>query len=72
MTFHGTLAELQDLLHNLEVTCHWEHMGPFEMAVIDDGVSNLRLHWWPATGELQLTGEPAQREPLLTRLQTAL
>ena len=72
MTFHGTLAELQDLLHNLEVTCHWERMGPFEMAVIDDGVSNLRLHWCPATGDLQLTGEPAQREPLLTRLQAAL
>ena len=46
--------------------------GPFEMAVIDDGVSNLRLNWWPATGELQLTGEPAQREPLLARLQAAL
>jgi hypothetical protein len=39
MTFHGTLAELQDLLRTLKVPCHWEHMGPFEMAVIDDGVS---------------------------------
>lgn len=72
MTHHGTLEELQALLQSLAVPCHWHHMGDFECAVIDDGVSNLRLNWWPSTGELLLIGDPAQREPMLAQLQRAL
>ncbi|MFL0774110.1 MAG: hypothetical protein AB8E74_01465 [Prochlorococcus sp.] len=47
-------------------------MGSFELAVFDDGVSNLKLNWWPATGELQLVGDPEQRTPLLQELESAL
>ena len=42
------------------------------MAVIDDEISNLRLNWWPATGVLELVGDPEQRVPLLEQLQRAL
>jgi hypothetical protein len=42
------------------------------MAVIEDGVSNLRLNWWPSSGELRLVGDPEQRQPLLEKLQAAL
>ena len=72
MIFHGSLTELQELLTSLGVTCHWQHKGEFEMAVIEDGVSNLRLNWWPSSGELRLVGDPEQRQPLLEKLQSAL
>jgi hypothetical protein len=72
MIFPGTLGELQELLTSLGVTCHWQHKGEFEMAVIEDGVSNLRLNWWPSSGELRLVGDPEQRQPLLEKLQAAL
>ena len=72
MNYHGSLEDLQALLASLGVTCHWQHMGDFELAVIDDGVSNLRLNWWPSTGALRLTGDPAQRLPLIEKLQQAL
>ena len=72
MEFHGSLSELQDLLQSLNVPCHWEHKGAFEVAVIDDGVSNLKLNWWPQSGVLQLVGDPEQRLPLVERLSRAL
>ena|GEM_PF-269721 len=72
VTFSGTLEELKALVSSLNVPCHWEHMGSFELAVFDDGVSNLKLNWWPATGELQLVGDPEQRTPLLQELESAL
>lgn len=72
MEFHGSPTELQDLLASLGVQCHWEHKGAFEVAVIDDGVSNLKLNWWPQTGVLQLVGDPEQRLPLMEQLSQAL
>lgn len=72
MTFHGSLTELQQLMASLQVPCRWEHKGEFELAVIEDGVSNLRLNWWPATGELRLVGDPEQRLPLLEKLRAVL
>lgn len=72
MNFNGSLSELQSILETLGVRCHWEHKGAFEVAVIDDGVSNLKLNWWPETGVLQLVGDPEQRLPLLDKLRQAL
>ncbi|MFY8148731.1 MAG: hypothetical protein ACOVNL_05870 [Prochlorococcaceae cyanobacterium] len=72
MQFNGTLPELKQLLQELEVPCHWEHKGAFEVAVIDDGVSNLKLNWWPGTGVLQLVGDPEQRLPLIEKLEPRL
>ena len=46
--------------------------GPFEMAVFDDGVSNLKLNWWPETGELRLVGDPEVRDELAKRLEALL
>jgi len=60
-TFHGSLADLQALVATLGVPCHWEHKGPFEMAVFDDPSSNLKLNWWPSTGVLDLVGDPEIR-----------
>lgn len=57
LTFHGSLTELQALVASLGVPCHWEHKGPFELAVFDDPASNLKLNWWPATGVLELVGD---------------
>ncbi|MFQ6539151.1 MULTISPECIES: hypothetical protein [Aphanothece] len=75
MHFHGSLQDLQALVASLGLPCHWEHKGPFEMAVFDDGESNLRLNWWPGSGELRLVGDPAQRvdlEKLLAEKLAAL
>jgi len=70
--FQGTLAELQKLVEGLGCVGHWVHEGAFEMLVIEDGVSNLRLNWWPASGALMLVGDPAQRHDLEQRLRDAL
>ena len=72
LTFHGSLAELQALVASLGVPCHWEHKGPFELAVFDDHASNLKLNWWPATGVLELVGDPEGREGMEQRLAAAL
>lgn len=72
MNFHGTLGELQDLIRSAGIVATWENHGPYEVAVVEDGVSNLRLNWWPATGVIQLVGDPAQRVPLLERLNQIL
>jgi len=71
-TFHGSLAELQALVATLGVPCHWEHKGPFEMAVFDDPSSNLKLNWWPSTGVLDLVGDPEIRVGMEQRLAAAL
>ena len=42
MQFKGSLMALQVLVEQLGVPCHWQHRGPFEMAIFDDGVSNLK------------------------------
>ena len=69
MIFKGTLEELKTLVNSLEVPCHWEDKGVFEMAVFDINDSNLRLNWWPETGRLEVMGEPRDRLPLLERLR---
>lgn len=72
MTFNGSLAELQALVEGLGCVGHCVHEGAFEMLVIEDGVSNLRLNWWPGSGTLMLVGDPAQRRELEPRLKEAL
>ena len=37
-----------------------------------DERGNLKLNWWPATGELLLVGDPELRDPLETRLDEVL
>ena len=72
MKFTGSLEQLQQLLESLGVCCHWEHKGVFEVAVIEDGVSNLKMNWWPHSGDLRVVGDPAQREPFIQLLQSKL
>jgi hypothetical protein len=72
VTFQGTLEELQALVESLGCVGHWVHEGAFEMLVIEDGESNLRLNWWPGSGTLMLVGDPAQRKGLEERLREAL
>ncbi|MCP9857967.1 MULTISPECIES: hypothetical protein [unclassified Cyanobium] len=72
MTFNGTLEELQARVESLGCVGHWVHQGSFEMLAVEDGVSNLRLNWWPGTGALLLVGDPAQRQELERGLKEAL
>jgi len=72
MLFNGSLDELKQLVAQLDVPCRWQHMGPFEMAVFEDEVSNLKLNWWPQTGELRLVGDPEVRDDTARRLQALL
>jgi hypothetical protein len=66
------LEELQALVTSLQLPGHWVHQGAYEMFVVEDGVSNLKLNWWPATGALRLVGDPAQREELMQELSGLL
>jgi hypothetical protein len=70
--FHGTVEQLQELVGSLDIPCEWIHKGAFQMAVFHDGVSNLRLNWWPETGAVTLVGDPAQRVDLQERLELLL
>lgn len=72
MTFSGTPEQLRDLVRQLNIPAHWEHKGPYELCVFDDGVSNLKLNWWPATGELRLVGDPEVRETVQQQLEALL
>ena len=54
MTFGGTLEQLMALVEQLAIPTHWEHKGPYELCVFKDGISNLKLNWWPGSGELRL------------------
>lgn len=63
---------LQVLVERLGVPFHWQHRGPFEMTVFDDGVSNSKLNWWPEAGELRLVGDPKVRDGLAKRLEALL
>lgn len=72
MNDSGSLDDLKALLACLDDVRPWQPMGDDEWAVIEDGVSHLRLNWWPSTGELTLIGDPAQRSPLLEQLQSAI
>jgi hypothetical protein len=72
MNFQGSLEELQQLVAQLGVPCRWQHRGAFQMATFDDGVSNLKLNWWPASGELRLVGDPEVRDDMQRRLEALL
>lgn len=72
MRFNGSLEELQALVAQLGQPGHWVHHGAFEMYVLDDEETNIRLNWWPRTGDLRLVGDPAQRVDLENALQSLL
>ena len=72
MVFNGSLDELKHLVSQLGVPCQWQHKGAFELAVFEDGVSNLRLNWWPESGDLRLVGDPEQRLEVERRLAELL
>ncbi len=72
MQFNGSLEELQVLVTRLGQPGHWVHQGAFEMFVLDDEETNIRLNWWPGTGELRLVGDPAQRMGLEQGLEVLL
>ena len=68
MVFSGSREELAALVQQLGIPCHWEHKGPFELCVFDDGISNLKLNWWPDSGELTLVGDPEVLHDVQRRL----
>lgn len=72
MEFRGTLQELQELVEGLTIPGRWVHRDSFEMFVVEDGESNLKLNWWSDSGDLRLVGDPAQREGMMDRLEQAL
>ena len=72
MNFNGSIEDLQELVTSIGIPCRWQSRGAFQMAVFEDGVSNLKLNWWPGDGRLALVGDPAQREDLVLRLQALL
>ena len=72
MRFLGTLEELQAIVSGLGHTGHWEHKGVYELFVFDEEQTNLRLNWWPRSGELTLVGDPAERESIEQQLETLL
>jgi hypothetical protein len=72
LTFQGTAEELKALVQQLGIPTHWEHKGAFELCVFDDGISNLKLNWWPETGELRLVGDPEVRVDVEQRLNALL
>jgi hypothetical protein len=72
MRYGGSLDQLVALVQQLDVPCHWEHKGSFELCVFDDGRSNLKLNWWPETGELRLVGDPELRDEVEARLAALL
>ena len=72
MNFNGSIDDLQELVASLGIPCRWQSREAFQMAVFEDGVSNLKLNWWPGDGRLELVGDPAQREDLVLRLQALL
>jgi hypothetical protein len=72
LTFNGSLDELMALVARLDVPCRWQHKGAYELAVFEDGVSNLKLNWWPSNGALRLVGDPEVRDDIQRRLQELL
>ena len=72
MEFNGSLEELKVLVSQLGVPCQWQHKGAFELARFEDGVSNLKLNWWPHSGELRLVGDPEVRDTLERQLRALL
>lgn len=44
MQLFGSLEALKALVEQLGVPCRWQDRGSFQMAVFEDGVSNLKLN----------------------------
>jgi hypothetical protein len=63
MEFNGSLEELKVLVSQLGVPCQWQHKGAFELARFEDGVSNLKLNWWPQRGAASGGGSRGARHP---------
>ncbi|MEX0588503.1 MAG: hypothetical protein WD136_04535 [Cyanobium sp.] len=40
--------------------------------MFEDGVSNLKLNWWPSNGALRLVGDPEVRDAMQRRLEALL
>ena len=72
MRFNGTLEKLQKLVSELQIPCHWQHKGSYQLAVFEDGISNLKLNWWPETGDISLVGDPEVRTDAEKRLKDLL
>ena len=72
MEFRGSLDELKALVARTGQTGRWVHEGDFEMFVVEDGVSNLRLNWWPGNGTVMVVGDPAQRRGFTESLNQEL
>ena len=72
MNFNGSLEDLQALVGQLAIPCHWDHKGSFELCVFDDDRSNLKLNWWPQSGALQLVGDPEVRIGVQAKLEALL
>ncbi|NBY58678.1 MAG: hypothetical protein EBQ52_00610 [Synechococcaceae bacterium LLD_019] len=72
MEFKGSLEALKVLVAQLGVQVTWHHKGAFEMAVFEDGVSNLKLNWWPREGNLRLGGDPEVRNKIQVKLKILL
>ena len=70
--FQGSLEELKAEVPQLNVLCPWQHTGAYELALFDDGVSNLKLNWWPRTGEIRLVGDPEVRNDIQGQIQALL
>ncbi len=72
MEFRGSPDELRALVARTGNSGRWVHEGDFEMFVVEDSVSNLRLNWWPANGTLMVVGDPAQRRGFTESLHQEL
>jgi hypothetical protein len=72
MEFNGSLDELKTLVSQLQIPCHWEHKGSYQLAVFEDGISNLKLNSWPETGAIRLVGDPEVRHDAERRLKDLL
>ncbi len=64
MEFRGLLDDLKDLMTRTGQTGRWVHEGDVEMVVVEDGLSTLRLNWWPGNETVIGVGAPAQRRGL--------
>ena len=72
MKFNGTLISLKDIVNKLDRPCRWVHKGAYEIAIFEDEVSNLKLNWWPSTGEIRLVGDPEVRDDAVKKLTQLL
>jgi hypothetical protein len=72
MLFRGSREQLAALVDQLGIPCRWDYKGAWMLCTFDDGVSNLKLNWWPHSGELRLVGDPEVRLDVQRRLEELL